>query len=106
MEIRGVPIRTYKGTPPSLRAILDMGRAFGEKEFIVYEGERPTYENHYRAAMAFGRVLSEKYGVKKGDRVALVMRNFPEWSVVCHLYTPPSPRDRQKLRTSSSARKK
>lgn len=42
-----------------------MGRAFGEREFIVYEGERLTYENHYRAASAFGRVLKDKYGVKK-----------------------------------------
>lgn len=81
VEIRGVPIRTYKGTPPSLRAIFDMGRAFGEKEFIVYEGERLTFENHYRAATALGRALTEKYGVKKGDRVALIMRNFPEWSI-------------------------
>ncbi len=82
VEIRGVPIRTYKNAPPSLRAILDLGRAWGEREFIVYEGERLTYENHYRAATAFGRILTEKYGVKKGDRVALIMRNFPEWSIV------------------------
>ncbi|MEW6091171.1 MAG: class I adenylate-forming enzyme family protein, partial [Pseudomonadota bacterium] len=81
VNIRGVPIRTYKGTPPSLRAIFDAGRAHGQKEFIIYEGERLTYENHYRAATAFGRVLKEKYGVKKGDRVALIMRNFPEWSI-------------------------
>ena len=81
VDIRGVPIRTYKGTPPSLRAIFDLGRAHGEKEFIIYEGERLSYENHYRAATAFGRVLKEKYGVKKGDRVALIMRNFPEWSI-------------------------
>ena len=82
VEIRGVPIRTYKRTPPSLRAIFDAGRAHGQKEFSVYEGERLSYENHYRAATAFGRVLKDKYGVKKGDRVALVMRNFPEWSIV------------------------
>ncbi|WP_421862443.1 class I adenylate-forming enzyme family protein [Parvibaculum sp.] len=81
VEIRGVPIRTYKGTPPSLRAIFDLGRSFGDQDFIVYEGERLSFENHYRAATAFGRVLSEKYGVKKGDRVALIMRNFPEWSI-------------------------
>jgi len=81
VNIRGVPIRTYKGTPPSLRAIFDMGRAFGDKDFLVYQDERVSFENHYRAASALGRVLTEKYGVKKGDRVAIIMRNFPEWSV-------------------------
>lgn len=81
VNIRGVPIRTYKGTPPSLRVIFDMGRAFGDKDFLVYQDERVSFENHYRAASALGRVLTEKYGVKKGDRVAIIMRNFPEWSV-------------------------
>jgi len=81
VNIRGVPIRTYKGTPPSLRAIFDAGRAFGDRDFLVYQGERVSFENHYRAASALGRVLKEKYGVKKGDRVAIIMRNFPEWSV-------------------------
>lgn len=77
VNIRGVPIRTYKGTPPSLRAIFDAGRAFGDRDFLVYQDERVSFENHYRAASALGRVLKEKYGVKKGDRVAIIMRNFP-----------------------------
>lgn len=81
-DVLGVKMRVYKNTPPTLRAIFDLGREWGEREFIVYEKERLSYENHYRAASAFGRVLSEKYGVKKGDRVTLIMRNFPEWSIV------------------------
>ena len=34
-----------------------------------------------RAATAFARVLREKYGIQKGDRVVLAMRNYPEWAL-------------------------
>ncbi len=81
VEIAGIPTRVYKETPPNLRFVFDKGREWGDREFIVYEDERLTYADHYRAATALGRALMEKYGVKKGDRVALIMRNFPEWSL-------------------------
>jgi len=81
VTIRGIPTRVYKNTPPHLRFIFEAGRAYGARDFIVYEGERLSFENHYRAATAFARVLAGKYGVKKGDRVTIAMRNFPEWSI-------------------------
>ncbi len=49
-----------------------------DKEFLVYEDERATYEAFTRAALAIADELHEQ-GVKKGDRVALIMRNLPEW---------------------------
>src|ERR1700675_3195147 len=76
--IRGIPTRTWKNAPPSLRAVLLAGRAHGEKVFLVHEDERVTFEALFRAASAFARELAGR-GVKKGDRVALVMRNLPEW---------------------------
>lgn len=81
VTIRGIPERVYKNAPPHLGAIFEAGRAWGQRDFIVYEGERLNFENHYRAAVTFGRVLANKYGVKKGDRVTIAMRNFPEWSI-------------------------
>ena len=49
--------------------------------FLVYEDERLTFDEHYRRCAAFAHALAERYGVGKGDRVAIAMRNFPEWSV-------------------------
>ena len=49
--------------------------------FLVYEDERVSFEAFYRAVSAFMREL-QAAGVKKGDRVALTMRNLPEWPVV------------------------
>jgi long-chain acyl-CoA synthetase len=79
--VRGRSDRVYKNALRSLREVFDLGRAWGEREFIVYEGERQTYVAHFRAAGALGRILSERYGVKKGDRIVIAMRNLPEWSL-------------------------
>ena len=81
IDIRGVKTRVWKYLPPNMRSIVEMGRAHTDKVFLVYEDERVTFEAFYRAVAAFAGELQSK-GVKKGDRVALIMRNLPEWPVV------------------------
>src|SRR3954468_21924342 len=81
VEIRGTRTRVWKNAPPSLRSILEISRLHGDTTFLVYEDDRLTYEEHFRLAATFARRLAEDYGVRKGDRVAIAMRNFPEWSV-------------------------
>src|ERR1700761_7636218 len=79
LTIRGIETRVWKNAPPTLRAEVEACRAFGDQRiFLVYEDERVSFEAFYRATGAFMRELQAK-GVKKGDRVALVMRNYPEW---------------------------
>jgi long-chain acyl-CoA synthetase len=80
-EIRGLCTRVWKNAPTSLRAVLEASRAHGDLPFLVYEDERFSFAEHYRRCAALARALAERYGVRKGDRVALAMRNFPEWSV-------------------------
>ncbi len=79
--IRGVPTRVWSNTPANLRDVLNLSRLHGDKTFLVYEDERTTFEEHFRQAAAFARHLIEHHGVSKGDRVAIAMRNFPEWVV-------------------------
>jgi len=81
VPIHGRPTRVYRNAPPNLRVLLEGSRAFGAREFIVYDDERMSFDEHYRAVGAFARVLTDRYGVKKGDRVAIAMRNLPEWSI-------------------------
>jgi steroid-24-oyl-CoA synthetase len=82
LEIRGTRTRVWKHAPRSLREILEISRLHGDTTFLVYEDDRLTYGEHFRHAATFARRLTERYGVRKGDRVAIAMRNFPEWSVV------------------------
>jgi long-chain acyl-CoA synthetase len=80
-EIRGIPTRVWKGAAPSLPAVLSASRAHADRSFLVYADERLSFEDHYRQAATLARRLVDEYGVRKGDRVAVAMRNFPEWSV-------------------------
>lgn len=80
-EIRGVTFKVWKNCPPSLRSILELSSLHGDKTFLVYEDERMTFAEHFGLAARFAHVLVEEFGVTKGDRVAIAMRNFPEWSV-------------------------
>ncbi len=81
VTIRGVRTRVWKHAPPSLASVLTLSRMHGEADFMVYEDDRWSFERHFRASAHLANILRDRYGVKKGDRVAIAMRNFPEWSV-------------------------
>ncbi|MDA8374578.1 MAG: class I adenylate-forming enzyme family protein [Actinomycetota bacterium] len=78
-QVRGVEMRVFKATPPSLPAVFEAVRAFGNKPFMLYEGEVWTFARLFELADRLGATLQQTYGVKKGDRVAIAMRNLPEW---------------------------
>ncbi|MER5421526.1 class I adenylate-forming enzyme family protein [Streptosporangium roseum] len=77
----GGTVRTWKHAPGHFRALLEMSRFHGDKVFLTYENEHITYEEHFRRAATLARRLVEDYGVVKGDRIAIAMRNYPEWVV-------------------------
>lgn len=79
--IGGSPVRIWKHAFPTLRALLDHGKSHRSQEFLVYEGERLTYTQWYRAVAKLAYHF-DHLGVKKGDRIALAMRNLPEWPIV------------------------
>jgi len=68
----------YIGAPATLVDALSPGREHGDREFLVYEGERRTFTELFAEADALSGAMQAS-GVKKGDRVALAMRNYPEW---------------------------
>jgi long-chain acyl-CoA synthetase len=80
LVIRGVPTRTWKNAPRSLREVVMIGRTHGGAVFLVHENERVTFEAFFRAVSALAHDLRSN-GVEKGDRVAVAMRNMPEWPV-------------------------
>ncbi len=79
LDIRGVATRTWKNAPPSLRGVIDLSLAHGDATFLVYEDERTTFAEHYRIACTLSHRLRSTFGITQGDRVAIIMRNLPEW---------------------------
>ena len=70
--IRGVPTRIWKNAPATLRHVFLNGMRFKDREFLVYEGDRATFDGFGRATLTLAhRLLAD--GVAKGDRVALIM---------------------------------
>ncbi|MCL2585807.1 MAG: acyl--CoA ligase [Streptosporangiales bacterium] len=80
--VRGLPMRVYAHAPGTLRDIaLSLG-GWGDRPFLAYRDERWTYAEQARIIAGLARRLADDYGLVKGDRVAIAMRNYPEWTPV------------------------
>ena len=78
-EVRGVKMKVFKNAPAHLGQVFAGSRGHGDKTFLVYEDEIITFAQAADRIDALASLLVNVYGVKKGDRVAVAMRNFPEW---------------------------
>ncbi|MEQ3649539.1 class I adenylate-forming enzyme family protein [Hyphomonas sp.] len=80
--INGVEMKIYKNAPPTIPLVLQLASVqFGDRDFIVYEDERVTFDALARAVIKLAGVMRETYGIEKGDRVGIIMRNYPQWPV-------------------------
>jgi steroid-24-oyl-CoA synthetase len=80
-EAHGKKTRAYKSTPPSLRHALAGARLQGDKTFLVYEDENWTFHDVMTRVDEIADALVNRYGIEPGDRVAIAMRNYPEWII-------------------------
>ena len=78
-EVMGVQMQVFKNAPAHLGQVFAGARGHGEKTFLVYEGETYSFTKAMDQIDALSNLLVSSYGVKKGDRVAVAMRNYPEW---------------------------
>ncbi|MBL4617435.1 MAG: acyl--CoA ligase [Robiginitomaculum sp.] len=79
-EIDGIEYSVFDAVPPSLAAMFEMMRAHGELPFIVENGTSYSFAEVHSRSVALSHALLEQ-GVKKGDRVAIFMRNRVEWVI-------------------------
>jgi long-chain acyl-CoA synthetase len=70
-------VRMFKQAPSSLRALFT--DTASDLPFIDYEDERLSFAQAWHKASQIGHMLVHDCGVLSGDRVAIAMRNYPEW---------------------------
>ncbi|HEY3951654.1 class I adenylate-forming enzyme family protein [Phenylobacterium sp.] len=81
IEVRGVTLKSFKNAPPNVRALWLSTAQFAERDYLVYGDERITYAQAHQQVAAIANWLQAQ-GVVSGDRVAIAMRNYPEWMLI------------------------
>ena len=81
-EIRGNTYRVFENAPPHLSGFFaHCAATHGDKRFLTYNDEHLTFAETWAHACRFAHALREGLGVNPGDKVAIAMRNYPEWCV-------------------------
>ena len=82
-EVNGVPVRVYDNAMPDMRAVWAMSAPHGDKDYLVYGDERYSYAEAHARVRALAHHLRTAHSAGPGTRVAVSMRNYPEW-VLAH----------------------
>ena len=65
--------------PATLREYFQTAHAHLDRDFLVFGEERFTFERFFAVGNALADQLVTALGCVPGDRVAVGMRNYPEW---------------------------
>jgi acyl-CoA synthetase (AMP-forming)/AMP-acid ligase II len=79
--INGSERRVFGGLPDNLRDYYVSVAHYADKDCLVEQDRRYSFTDVIHQAASLGHSLAERYGVRKGDRVAIAMRNAPEWCI-------------------------
>ena len=79
--VNGIMVRTYKNALPNVRALWLSTAAFADRPYLIYGDERLSYAEAHAQVNATAAWLAAQ-GIVPGDRVAIAMRNYPEWMLI------------------------
>ena len=79
VQVNGVGYRNFAKMPSNLGEYYKFMLAHADKDFAVYQDQRYTFAQGYQHSAEFAVALRERYSVNKGDRVAILARNSPQW---------------------------
>ncbi|WP_432470410.1 class I adenylate-forming enzyme family protein [Amphritea sp. HPY] len=78
VSVRGELLPVYKHAPQSLAEVISSARRDDDDCFMVYQEQRWSFAQFYSRVDALASWFAEQ-GIEPGQRVAIAMRNRPEW---------------------------
>ncbi|MGH3639127.1 MAG: class I adenylate-forming enzyme family protein [Mycobacterium sp.] len=81
-QVGGVPRRVFTHAPATVLDILTSGRGHVAADFLVFGDQRWNFEQFFADVDALAAVLQHDVGVQPGDRIAIAMRNCPDWVLI------------------------
>ncbi|MEM9254746.1 MAG: class I adenylate-forming enzyme family protein [Pseudomonadota bacterium] len=78
IEVDGINLKTWKHAPATLRELWLQSAPHGDSEYLVFGDDRWTYARAHEEVSRCARWMVD-HGISPGDRVAIAMRNYPEW---------------------------
>jgi len=80
-EIHGVNYKHFSNAPNTLHDLVAPARDCGAQEFIAYLDERWSFDEFFERVDQLAYQLANQLEIRKGQHVAIAMRNYPEWLV-------------------------
>jgi long-chain acyl-CoA synthetase len=79
-DVLGRLTQVYAQRMPSLRSVAEVGLMRGDDQtFIVYGDRTYGFATFVQTANGVAHALRDRFGLAKGDRVAVLSQNNPEW---------------------------
>ena len=79
-EVLGRQMEVYASRMPSLRSIPEVAHMRGDDQtFLVYGDRTYGFATFVETANGVAHALRDRFGVTKGERVAVLSQNNPEW---------------------------
>ena len=75
------PVLAFANHASDLRSFMAGGRDHGDKLLLQYQGRAWSFDDFFRAVDSLSKWLLEQYTLTPGDKIAIAMRNRPEWLV-------------------------
>ncbi|MCB1842963.1 MAG: acyl--CoA ligase [Halioglobus sp.] len=82
VTVNGVQVKAWRNAAASLREVWLQAGGHGDADYLVYEDERLTYSQAQDRVARIARWMTDN-GIAQHDRVAIALRNYPEW-MLCY----------------------